>query len=67
MHDPKIDPRPGDRVRGKSGMVRTVVRVDFPDAPHPKVIFTAERNGAAPTRKGEWLRDWRRWCERNSV
>ena len=59
MRDPRIDPQPGDAVRGKSGMLRTVVRVDGADLPNPRVIFTAERNGAAPTRKGAWLRHWR--------
>lgn len=67
MRDPKIDPQPGDQVRGKSGTVRTVVRIDGPKMPNPKVMYTAERNGVTYSTRGTWLQYWRLWCERNAV
>lgn len=67
IRNPHIDPEPGDVVRGKSGMKRTVVEIRGRGCPNPKVIFDAERNGAAPRREGNWIQDWRRWCQRNAV
>lgn len=67
LRDPKIDPVPGDVVRGKSGTLRTVIRTDFVGEPNPRIVFTTERNGAAPTRRAEWLPHWRRWCARNAT
>jgi hypothetical protein len=65
--NPHIDPQPGDQVRSKSGVLRTVIRIDGANCPNPKVIFTAEGNGAAPRREGQWLAYWRLWCKRNAV
>lgn len=63
-----FDPAPGDEIHGKSGMLRRVLHVERGDGmSDPVVVFEHARNGASFKKRREWLRDWKRWCQRNAV
>lgn len=65
--NPHIDPEPGDVVEAKSGVIRKVIEIRGKELPNPRVIFMARRMGGAGWREGNWINEWRRWCERNAV
>ena len=58
MRDPRIDPKPGDRVVSEKGIIRTVTK-----RVGERVLFT-RRSGMIQMR---WLHTWQDWCRKNNV
>lgn len=67
MRDPGTNPEVGDVIVGKSGMVRTIVRIDDENYPNPCIVFVGVRNGVTHRPVRQRLVHWKGWCFRNRV
>ena len=65
MRDPRIDPRKGDEVTGRTGTVRKVIEVWQHSGGWTLVNYRPHRNGVAFKRRNDELVEWRRWCAAN--